>query len=475
AEYLNGDAQLWNPDQNSSAKIFNCDDVAASPVMVEMTVWDPKLNSDWCEVELTLVNNQPDACPDGQQRASISGHIETYEGENISEVEVFIQNMKDSAYRLSMMTSNDGNYAFTDNPMYTDYQIKASKSGEDDEGVSTLDIVLIQRHILGLDEFVNPYKVIASDVNNDKRVTGTDLVVMRKLILGIYKEWPSVPVWRFVGKSDLLTVENALDDCQEFISISDLNGNMEGQNFVGLKMGDVNGTAKANARDIGLGTRSNGVLTLNIIEQQVNKGDELNLIFSSEDFNQVHGYQFTLELDGLIITGIESGDAKMNDSHIGLINNNTVTVSYSDMEGVGASDNIFTLKAIATNSGNISNMINLNGQVINSEAYVGDQLEIKGLELNVIGGEETTFRLEQNEPNPFDEVTVIGFVLPENGNATLTVYDVSGRVITNVRGNYTQGYNEIKLNKEDLNVTGVLYYTLKSGDYNATKKMIIID
>ncbi|NNF33030.1 MAG: T9SS type A sorting domain-containing protein, partial [Saprospiraceae bacterium] len=102
-------------------------------------------------------------------------------------------------------------------------------------------------------------------------------------------------------------------------------------------------------------------------------------------------------------------------------------------------------------------------------------LDIHTIELTIDGGEEATFSLDQNEPNPFDEVTVIGFRLPESGNATLTVYDVSGRVITNVRGNYAQGYNEIKLKKEDLNATGVLYYTLKSGDYNATKKMIIIE
>ncbi len=474
-EYNEGDAQWWNPDQLSSARIFDCDDVAVSPVNVEMTVWDPKLNFDWCEVELTLINNQSDECPEAQQRADISGHIETEEGQNISEVEVSIQNMKDANYRLSMMTSNNGNYAFASNPMYTDYEIRAFKDGEDDEGVSTLDIVLIQRHILGLDEFNNPYKVVASDVNADKRVSGSDLVVIRKLILGIYKEWPAVPVWRFVAKNDLLTVENALDDCEDYISIQDLNGNMFNQNFVGVKMGDVNGTARANSRNLNTVSRSTGTLTVGLQEQQVTEGQPVELTFNSNDFNKVFGYQFTLELNGLDIESVKAGDANMSEANIGILDGNTVTVSYSDMDGLNSSDNLFTLTAIATQSGMISEMISLTSNVINSEGYVGEGLDIHTIDLTINGAEASDFRLDQNEPNPFDEVTIIGFNLPDSGIATLTIYDVAGRVVTSVQGAYAQGYNEIKLDKEDLNTTGVLYYTLKSGDFTATKKMIIIE
>ncbi|WP_236972050.1 T9SS type A sorting domain-containing protein, partial [Membranihabitans marinus] len=69
----------------------------------------------------------------------------------------------------------------------------------------------------------------------------------------------------------------------------------------------------------------------------------------------------------------------------------------------------------------------------------------------------------------------IGFNLPEASDATLSVYDVTGKVLKVVEGAYGKGYNEVKLNSSDLNATGVLYYQLDTKTYTATKKMIVIE
>ena len=57
-------------------------------------------------------------------------------------------------------------------------------------GVSSIDLVDIQRHILGLQRFDSECRLRAADVNRDGRINGTDLVEARRLILGIYTEWP---------------------------------------------------------------------------------------------------------------------------------------------------------------------------------------------------------------------------------------------------------------------------------------------
>jgi len=44
-EYLAGLAQRWLPSLGSSAMVFTCEDVANSPVQVQMSVWDEKLNN----------------------------------------------------------------------------------------------------------------------------------------------------------------------------------------------------------------------------------------------------------------------------------------------------------------------------------------------------------------------------------------------------------------------------------------------
>jgi hypothetical protein len=56
-------------------------------------------------------------------------------------------------------------------------------------GVSTLDLVDMQKHLL-IKPLSSPYKMIAADANNSKSITAIDLIEMRKLILGIYAELP---------------------------------------------------------------------------------------------------------------------------------------------------------------------------------------------------------------------------------------------------------------------------------------------
>jgi hypothetical protein len=58
--------------------------------------------------------------------------------------------------------------------------------------------------------------------------------------------------------------------------------------------------------------------------------------------------------------------------------------------------------------------------------------------------------------------------------ATMTVYDVSGKVIKSVQIQGAKGYNAFEINKSELH-TGILYYTLKAGEFNATKKMVVLE
>ncbi|MDP4821245.1 MAG: T9SS type A sorting domain-containing protein [Saprospiraceae bacterium] len=63
--------------------------------------------------------------------------------------------------------------------------------------------------------------------------------------------------------------------------------------------------------------------------------------------------------------------------------------------------------------------------------------------------------------------------LPQAGSASLTIRDVTGKVLRVIRDVYPRGYNEVVLYSDELPATGVLYYTLETDNYVATKKMII--
>ena len=140
---------------------------------------------------------------------------------------------------------------------------------------------------------------------------------------------------------------------------------------------------------------------------------------------------------------------------------------------LSASEAIFTVKLRATRAIQLSEAISL-GETLAAEAY-GSDLSVKDVELTFTGATSGEFALMQNTPNPFRNETTIGFVLPEAGQANLTIYDVSGKVLRRVEGEYVQGYNEVRVNRSELSGGGVLYYTLESANLSATKKMIIIE
>lgn len=85
------------------------------------------------------------------------------------------------------------------------------------------------------------------------------------------------------------------------------------------------------------------------------------------------------------------------------------------------------------------------------------------------------FELYQNQPNPFNDKTTIGFELPKASSATLTIFDITGKIVKTIEGDYQKGYNEIELDRKEWNASGVLFYQLDAQEYSSTQKMFAID
>jgi hypothetical protein len=120
-------------------------------------------------------------------------------------------------------------------------------------------------------------------------------------------------------------------------------------------------------------------------------------------------------------------------------------------------------------------MINVTSKTTAAEAYVGAGLEVTNVDASFRTNEDAnaSYVLHQNEPNPFKGSTIVGYELPEAASATLTVYDVTGKVVFSMTDKGAKGYNTFEV--KNLNASGVLYYQLDSDDFTATKKMIIIE
>jgi hypothetical protein len=99
---------------------------------------------------------------------------------------------------LSETTSAAGGYSFVNLAKGGDFTVTPQLDKNHLNGVSTFDLVLIQKHILRVVALNNPYRMIATDVNNSKSITTLDLITLRKLILNIDQTFQHNTSWRFV-------------------------------------------------------------------------------------------------------------------------------------------------------------------------------------------------------------------------------------------------------------------------------------
>jgi len=82
--------------------------------------------------------------------------------------------------------------------------------------------------------------------------------------------------------------------------------------------------------------------------------------------------------------------------------------------------------------------------------------------------------LLQNSPNPFNPSTKINFVLADNGQVNISVYNMLGQKVAElVNGNMTAGNHTVNFNASDL-ASGFYFYTLKTAGYSKTMKMMLI-
>ncbi len=95
---------------------------------------------------------------------------------------------------------------------------------------------------------------------------------------------------------------------------------------------------------------------------------------------------------------------------------------------------------------------------------------IKQISTNVPG----EYKLEQNYPNPFNPTTKINFAVTKPGFVSLKIYDITGKEVANlVNEKLESGSFSYEFSASNLS-SGIYFYTLKTGDFISTKKMVLI-
>jgi hypothetical protein len=88
------------------------------------------------------------------------------------------------------------------------------------------------------------------------------------------------------------------------------------------------------------------------------------------------------------------------------------------------------------------------------------------------------FALSQNYPNPFNPSTTIEYFIPSDGFVSLKIFNIIGQeVSTLVNEHQSAGKYTMSFNSATAGIglpSGLYFYSLRSGDFNLTKKMILI-
>ena len=83
------------------------------------------------------------------------------------------------------------------------------------------------------------------------------------------------------------------------------------------------------------------------------------------------------------------------------------------------------------------------------------------------------YELAQNYPNPFNPKTTIRFVLPQSEYVTLKIYNVLGKEVDKLIDDFRPA-GEFKVEWDVSNVaSGLYFYTLKAGNFEQTRKLIV--
>jgi hypothetical protein len=441
---------------------FTCNELGTQ--CVELWAIDAQGNADYCETYVIVQDNLGN-CPVGNH-INVAGALKTEMTEGVEEATVTVSGISTFTppYSYFDLTDDNGNYQLVNNvPLDATFTIAPEKDDNPLNGVTTYDLVLISKHILGLEPLNSPYKMIAADANKSGSITTFDIVELRKLILGIYTELPNNTSWRFVDKAFVFPNPNNPFQAAfpETVSVANAMTTQFGKDFAGVKIGDVNSSAVANA-NMQAEERTDGTALFDVEDRDVKAGEEFEVTFKAAQ--QLKGFQFTMTLNGVNAIGVVNSD-QVTDNNFNLLPQDAMAIS---IDGAQA----FTVRFRAMKSGKLSEMLGVSGSITRAEAY-GDNGRLNvalRFDRNIIAG--VGFELYQNQPNPFLNKTSIGFFLPEAAEATLSVFDETGRTVYQQKGQFAKGMNTVMLERALINTTGMLYYKLETASDSATRKMI---
>jgi hypothetical protein len=372
----------------------------------------------------------------------------------------------------------------------SNYTVTPTKTTGKMNGVTALDVTRISQHLGGTLPFLDPYEFIAADINKSNTLTTRDASILQNALLNnpialsLFKS-----SWRFVPTDMMFSTpygSTAFWNFAEKRTYAGITTAQTDQDFVAIKVGDLV-TPNFNP---GLKPAPAVPVVFAVPDMALTAGVTVEVPFRCEHFEDLVALQVcfwfnpeVLALDAVLPTA----DMPMQLDNFGTweLSEGRLRLVWAVANGetkIGSPE-LFKLRFRVLQGGySLSNVLSIRQKDMEASAWHTDyrpervSLAYYPVTETQPRGETTnlgvSFELYQNEPNPFEDKTSIGFRLSEAASATLTVYDEIGRVLFTQKGDYGKGYNAIVLDCSSFNMSGVMYYTLETATASATRKMV---
>ncbi|HFA50720.1 MAG TPA: HYR domain-containing protein [Bacteroidetes bacterium] len=383
------------------------------------------------------------------------------------------------------MTSEEGWYNFPDVAAGATCLLKPYKNDDLRNGVSTYDLIKISKHILGEEPLGSPYKIIAADANASGGVTTYDLALIRKAILYVSDEFPNNTSWRFVHAGyEFPDPQNPFEeDFPESIWINGMSRDVYGNDFIAIKIGDVNGSASLGFTGGGVEDRVGAAFPVAANDKVLEKGERAAIPIFAESEIDLSAFQATFQFDEekMSFEGFGTAALDIGEHNYAQPKSGSVTLSWDTPEGhmVEANEILAILYFQIHEVTSVSKAFKLNSTLTPAIVF-----EDGGNPLNVIwrtrevshmpAGAADFFQLKQNRPNPFGNETQVLFWLKEPMPARLEIFDLAGRKTTVLDAEMDAGWNEVTLRREDFGSSGIYFYQLIT-PYGAERRKMVVE
>ncbi len=462
----------FSSEPSDDTRVFDCSNLGVNPI----ELWAIDINglTDVCTTYVDIQDNN-NICPNTLGGTGvISGNLKVPGSGNLGGAMVYL----DGSNLAGSPSGSNGYFVFPAMPFGGQYSVRPAKIGDAKNGVTTLDLVQIQKHLLGIITFDSPFQYIAADANNSQSITAIDIITLRKLILGYFDELPNSPSWRFVDEAYVFPdIHNPwISSFPETYTINPFSSSMNDVNFNAIKIGDINSSANVNADNQLVLPRTDQSCDIQYLITQQPEQDVFRVdmyLTGAEKYNAIQ-FSFDWYQEGFQILDWKPGE-NLTPEDIRMPNQPgqvASMVSFTTGNWPDGKMLLLTMWVKQKSQDGLPFKLFLKPQPTIPLAYIADQADPIRIQLS--GMSESNQQIN-NRPNPFKDQTTIIFRSTRQEKAVIQWFDVNGRLILKRDVSLDLGENEFIIHASELTGPGMYTYEIKSDFQHSTNRMIIVN